>query len=334
MTESDLIRKAREGDEGALSAIFGRYESDLRGVAFKILQDGDDVADALQTVRIKVWKKIGNFDPGKGAKLSTWLHTITERTSLDVLRKRGAVDRGDEDDAVTVRSTGRAGFEWSENDLLEISIQREGTAERKKKVEAVRGEGRKAFRVRHNAIWGHVDGAARKAPDWRGDIRADVESFPEEIRSEAVRILDHEETEKGLKWLLDAGGKVGKKTFLSVIHRCALAARGDVPTGYSFADPKAAPVVLKALREFERIFVAYPEAFRAAASMVEPFTKRRTGGRPTVSSETETAILILTDLFRKCYGRPVHAATAALLRATFPGSKWTPARVAEFLSRR
>jgi hypothetical protein len=63
MDESDLIRKAQEGEGEALSSIFREHEDDLRGISFKILKNTDDVEDALQAVRIKVWQKIGTFDP-------------------------------------------------------------------------------------------------------------------------------------------------------------------------------------------------------------------------------------------------------------------------------
>ena len=86
MDESDPIRKAQEGNEEALSDILKKHESYLRGVAFKVLKNDDDVDDALQAVRIRVWKKIGAFDPDKGVKLSTWLYRITKRVCIGMLR--------------------------------------------------------------------------------------------------------------------------------------------------------------------------------------------------------------------------------------------------------
>ena len=85
MTESDLIRKAQEGDESALAELFTKNISDIRGVAFKILKNEEDAEEMASDAFMK---GIKTFDPGKGAKFSTWLYKLTTNACISKLRKQ------------------------------------------------------------------------------------------------------------------------------------------------------------------------------------------------------------------------------------------------------
>lgn len=146
MDESDLILKAKEGDKAALAELFESHGPALRGVAFKILKDEDGVNDALQIVWVKVLEKIGTFDPHKGAKFSTWLHTITKNTCLDVLRKRKRRpeegEEGEEQESEGggewINPTGKKGWIEHEEDPRNLLIVQEDKHERAEKVEEAR----------------------------------------------------------------------------------------------------------------------------------------------------------------------------------------------------
>ena len=165
MDESDLIRKAQEGDEAALAKLFESHGPALRGVAFKILKDEDDVDDALQSVRIKAWEKIGTFDPHRGAKVSTWLHTITKNVCIDLFRKQKRRPEGGEEQeskggSEGIRPTGKKGWIESDDDPKNLLIAAEDEREQAKKVEEARKikEQRKSWLYNQGMerILGHV----------------------------------------------------------------------------------------------------------------------------------------------------------------------------------
>jgi RNA polymerase sigma factor (sigma-70 family) len=316
MTESDLIRKANEGDEASFSSIIEEHESDLRGVAFKILKNDEDVKDALQIVQVKVWKKIGTFDPSKGAKFSTWLHTITKNTCLDVLRKRN------------VKSTEPAEENQGElgDDPLEILIAKENEREQDEDERQERKRGRKVTPPELQHI--HIEPA-----NWRLRVeRCLRESYrnrmdPRYLRK-ALRILSSRNLEVALLYL-SAVSRITNNDVTTLILTCV-----------SFPHPftkKDAADVAAAIRLVRRkagsLLVPDREAIDDRIKVFDELATRRVRPGPK-GSQARIIIILLSRCFQTMFGRPVHGATAALLRATFPRSKWTAARVAETIARR
>jgi len=84
--ETDLVRKAREGDKGAFSALVKRYESTVYGFAFKVCRNQEQAAETLQDTFVNVYRKLDQFD-GR-AKFSTWLYQIVTNNCLMKRRKR------------------------------------------------------------------------------------------------------------------------------------------------------------------------------------------------------------------------------------------------------
>jgi len=180
MDESDLILKAKEGDKAALAELFDLHGPALRGVAFKILKEEDGVGDALQIVWVKVLENIGTFDPHKGAKLSTWLHTITKNTCLDVLRKRKRRpeegeegEEGEEQESEGgsewISPTGKKGWIEHEDDPRELLIAAENEREleeARKRIEQIESQFRERILI-------HVRPAFFKAIRDKWHIRAD-----------------------------------------------------------------------------------------------------------------------------------------------------------------
>jgi len=84
--ESELVRKARQGDKGAFSALVKRYESTVYGFAFKVCRNQEQAAETLQDTFVNVYRKLDQFD-GR-AKFSTWLYQIVTNNCLMKRRKR------------------------------------------------------------------------------------------------------------------------------------------------------------------------------------------------------------------------------------------------------
>src|SRR4051794_39244891 len=88
MTPSDdrLARRAADGDERALAAIFQRYHQSLYRFCLAIVGDPHDAQDALQNTMVKVLRAL----PGEERRieLKPWLYRIAHNESIEVLRRR------------------------------------------------------------------------------------------------------------------------------------------------------------------------------------------------------------------------------------------------------
>lgn len=83
---SALIQRARGGDETAFGALVrANYEPVFR-LVFSIVRNEHDARDVCQEVWIAAWRAIANFRGD--ARLTTWLHPIAVRRSIDFLRGR------------------------------------------------------------------------------------------------------------------------------------------------------------------------------------------------------------------------------------------------------
>ena len=83
--ESELVRKAKAGDQRAFTALVKKYESTVYSFAFKVCRDEEQAAETLQDTFVNVYRKLGQFN-GK-AKFSTWLYQIVTNNCLMKRRK-------------------------------------------------------------------------------------------------------------------------------------------------------------------------------------------------------------------------------------------------------
>ncbi len=91
MTEQELIRRLKEGDETAFKYLVDNYQERVYNTAIGIVQNAEDAEDVAQEVFIQVYRSIHNF---KGeSKLSTWLYRIATTRALDLLRSRKSKKR-------------------------------------------------------------------------------------------------------------------------------------------------------------------------------------------------------------------------------------------------
>lgn len=86
LTDKQLIALYLEGNIKAFEGIVNRYSQVLYRYVFHILGNEHEASDVVQETFIKIWKHINKFDISKNFK--TWIFTITQRTTIDFLRKR------------------------------------------------------------------------------------------------------------------------------------------------------------------------------------------------------------------------------------------------------
>jgi RNA polymerase sigma-70 factor (ECF subfamily) len=86
LSDDDLLRAARTGDEKAFTELVNRYGSMVHGFAFKLCRDAHKADESYQDTFINVYRKLDQFD-GK-SKFSTWLYAIVANNCLMSHRKR------------------------------------------------------------------------------------------------------------------------------------------------------------------------------------------------------------------------------------------------------
>lgn len=84
--ETDLLSRARAGDDSAFTELLTRYERKILRLAKNITQNDEDAEDVLQETFLKAYSHLDRF---KGdSKFYTWIVRIAVNEALMKLRKR------------------------------------------------------------------------------------------------------------------------------------------------------------------------------------------------------------------------------------------------------
>lgn len=88
LSDPILVRRAKDGDKLALSALCDRHAPRVHKTAQHLLRDPEDARDAAQESLVKLVRRIGQF---RGeSSFSTWLHRLVVNTCKDVAQERFA----------------------------------------------------------------------------------------------------------------------------------------------------------------------------------------------------------------------------------------------------
>jgi RNA polymerase sigma-70 factor, ECF subfamily len=83
--DTELIGRARSGDDGAVSELYRRHERRVYNLALRTIGNPWDAADVAQETFIKAFRNLDSF---KGeARFGTWLHRIAVNAAYDHLRR-------------------------------------------------------------------------------------------------------------------------------------------------------------------------------------------------------------------------------------------------------
>ena len=80
------LRRAREGDQVAFTALIRSYDPQLRAYAYRILRDRELMEDALQNAYLSAYRAIGRFRGD--ASFKNWMYRIVHNACIDVIRRR------------------------------------------------------------------------------------------------------------------------------------------------------------------------------------------------------------------------------------------------------
>jgi RNA polymerase sigma factor (sigma-70 family) len=94
LTDTDLVRAAREGDASALGLLLVRHRPSLLAVAFSLLGYGPDAEDAVQEASVVALRRIGDLrDP---ESVGPWLRMVVRNACRMRLRMNVPEPLGDE----------------------------------------------------------------------------------------------------------------------------------------------------------------------------------------------------------------------------------------------
>jgi RNA polymerase sigma-70 factor, ECF subfamily len=85
MDQHALIERSLEGDLDAFNQLIVQYQNLAYSVAYRLLNDTDAAADAVQDSFIKAYRALDTF---RGGSFKSWLMRIITNTCYDVLRAR------------------------------------------------------------------------------------------------------------------------------------------------------------------------------------------------------------------------------------------------------
>src|ERR1700686_5623270 len=84
--DSEVIRRAQEGDADAFAALFHAHKARIYSVCLRMTNSAAEAEDLTQDAFLQVFRKIATFR-GDSA-FSTWLHRIAVNTVLMHFRKK------------------------------------------------------------------------------------------------------------------------------------------------------------------------------------------------------------------------------------------------------
>ena len=83
--EAAVIARASDGDRTAFTQLMEHYQSACYGLAWRLLGDADQAADATQDAFIHAYRAMASY---RGGIFRSWLLRITANASYDILRRQ------------------------------------------------------------------------------------------------------------------------------------------------------------------------------------------------------------------------------------------------------
>jgi len=84
--DAALISDCKRGDRVAMAKLVSQYERPVFNAAYRILGNVDDAADITQTVFLKVFEHIADYNPQ--FRFFSWIYRIAINEALNQLKKR------------------------------------------------------------------------------------------------------------------------------------------------------------------------------------------------------------------------------------------------------
>jgi RNA polymerase sigma-70 factor (ECF subfamily) len=85
--DAGRVRDCLAGDQRAFAALVEQYEKPVYNVALRMLRNPEDARDIAQSVFLKAYQNLSNYDPQY--KFYSWIYRMAINESLNILRVRG-----------------------------------------------------------------------------------------------------------------------------------------------------------------------------------------------------------------------------------------------------
>ncbi|MGD8307735.1 MAG: RNA polymerase sigma factor, partial [Ignavibacteria bacterium] len=80
LSETELINKAKSGNDSAFEELIYRYDKTVLGIALRYTGNRDEAKDLYQEVFIRIYRGLKKFE--MKSEFSTWLYRITTNVCL------------------------------------------------------------------------------------------------------------------------------------------------------------------------------------------------------------------------------------------------------------
>ena len=88
--DTDLVHRSMKGERAAYEALLIRYEKPVYNAAFRMLNNAEDARDVTQTVFLKVYENLEQFDPKY--RFFSWIYRIALNESINFLKLRNRTE--------------------------------------------------------------------------------------------------------------------------------------------------------------------------------------------------------------------------------------------------
>jgi len=88
--DTELVRRSLAGERGAYEELLGRYEKPVYNAAYRMLNNREDARDVTQTVFLKAYENLGQFNPKY--RFFSWIYRISINESINFLQQRGKTE--------------------------------------------------------------------------------------------------------------------------------------------------------------------------------------------------------------------------------------------------
>ena len=130
MTEREIIDLLTAHDEVGMNEFMLHYSPLMKYIIAPIVKNEHDREECLPETAMKVWDKIGQYNPGRGS-FTTWLTVLVRNTALNYCRDKGNYDEQLTDDLVSSEPSGEEAVLRKElRDTLADALGRLNTRDR------------------------------------------------------------------------------------------------------------------------------------------------------------------------------------------------------------
>ena len=86
LTDLELVRRIKAGDERALAQMIDRYHARIYSLSYGVLRNAEDAEESTQDAFLTLYRKIGTFDESK--KFFSWFYRVALNQAYSRARRR------------------------------------------------------------------------------------------------------------------------------------------------------------------------------------------------------------------------------------------------------